>query len=115
MVEKVKACYIFQVDGNGTKYYIDFKDGEGQVGEGDVPNKPADFKPEVKITMSEDNMLKMFNRKLLFKIVRIDIVFNIENCRNCVRKIQPTFGLYCSETIPQISNIIFNFPSCFTD
>jgi len=64
MVEKVKACYIFQVDGNGAKYYIDLKDGEGQVGEGDVPNKPADFKPEVRITMTEDNMLKMFNREL---------------------------------------------------
>ena len=63
MVEKVKACYVFQVDGDGLKYYIDLKEGEGQVGEGDVPNKPADFKPEVKITMSQENMLKMFNRK----------------------------------------------------
>lgn len=64
MVEKVQACYIFHVDGNGAKYYIDLKDGEGQVGEGDVPNKPVDFKPEVKITMSEENMLRMFNREL---------------------------------------------------
>merc|ERR1719225_861258 len=64
MVEKVKACYVFQVDGEDSKYYIDFKEGEGQVGEGEVPNKPADFKPEVKITMSKENMLKMFNREL---------------------------------------------------
>merc|ERR1719433_241943 len=64
MVEKVKACYVFQVDGDGLKYYIDLKEGEGQMGEGDVPNKPADFKPEVKITMSQENMLKMFNREL---------------------------------------------------
>merc|ERR1712223_1790584 len=64
MVEKVKACYVFQVDGDGLKYYIDLKEGEGQVGEGDVPNKPADFKPEVKITMSQENMLKKFNREL---------------------------------------------------
>ena len=65
MVDKVKACYVFQVDGEDKKYYIDFKEGDGQVGEGEVPNKPADFKPEVKITMSKENMLKMFNRKLL--------------------------------------------------
>lgn len=64
MVDKVKACYVFQVDGEDKKYYIDFKEGEGQVGEGEVPNKPADFKPEVKITMSKENMLKMFNREL---------------------------------------------------
>ena len=65
MVGKVKACYVFQVDGEDSKYYIDFKEGDGQVGEGEVPNKPADFKPEVKITMSKENMLKMFNRKYL--------------------------------------------------
>ena len=64
MVGKVKACYVFQVDGEDSKYYIDFKEGEGQVGEGDVPNKPADFKPEVRITMTKENMLKMFNREL---------------------------------------------------
>lgn len=64
MVGKVKACYVFQVDGEDSKYYIDFKEGDGQVGEGEVPNKPADFKPEVKITMSKENMLKMFNREL---------------------------------------------------
>ena len=63
MVEKVKACYVFQVDGKATKYYIDLKEGDGQVGEGDIPNRPADFKPEVRITMNEENMLKMFNRK----------------------------------------------------
>ena len=78
MVEKVKACYVFQVDGDGLKYYIDLKEGEGQVGEGDVPNKPADFKPEVKITMSQENMLKMFNRKYSalydLKLYRIDII-----------------------------------------
>ena len=65
MVGKVKACYVFEVEGEGTKYYIDFKEGDGQVGEGEVPNKPADFKPEVKITMSQENMLKMFNREWL--------------------------------------------------
>lgn len=64
MVEKVKACYIFEVEGNLGKYYVDLKEGEGQVGEGDVPNKATGFKPEVRITMGEANMLKMFNREL---------------------------------------------------
>merc|ERR1712038_1508204 len=64
MVTKVKACYVFELEGGEGKYYIDLKEGDGQVGEGEVPNKPADFKPEVKITMSQENMLKMFNREL---------------------------------------------------
>ena len=64
MVGKVKACYIFELEGGEGKYYIDLKEGDGQVGDGDVPNKAADFKPEVKITMSKENMLKMFNREL---------------------------------------------------
>ena len=63
MVGKVKACYVFELEGGAEKYYIDFKEGDGQVGEGDVPNKPENFKPEVKITMNQENMLKMFNRK----------------------------------------------------
>ena len=65
MVEKVKACYVFEVEGGEGKYYIDFKDGDGQVGEGEIPNRPSDFKPEVKITMSQENMLKMFNSMYL--------------------------------------------------
>merc|ERR1712077_50725 len=64
MVSKVKACYVFELEGEEGKYYIDLKEGEGQVGEGDVPNKSSDFKPEVKITMSKENMLRMFNREL---------------------------------------------------
>lgn len=64
MVEKVKACYTFQIEGTETKFYVDFKEGDGQVGEGEVPNKPDGFKPEVRITMTEENMLKMFNREL---------------------------------------------------
>ena len=51
--------------GGGAEEGLDVLVAEGQVGEGEVPNKPADFKPEVKITMSKENMLKMFNRKLL--------------------------------------------------
>ena len=65
MVSKVKACYVFELEGGEGKYYIDLKEGDGQVGEGDVPNKPSDFKPEVKITMSQENMLKMFNSKFI--------------------------------------------------
>ena len=63
MVTKVKACCVFELEGGEGKYYIDLKEGEGQVGEGEVPNKPDDFKPEVKIKMTEENMLKMFNSK----------------------------------------------------
>ena len=64
MVKKVNACYIFESQGSKGKYYIDFKEGDGQVGEGDVPNKADGFKPDVQITMSNENMLKMFNGEL---------------------------------------------------
>ena len=69
MVSKVKACYVFELEGGDGKYYIDLKEGDGQVGEGEVPNKPDGFKPEVKITMSQENMLKMFNSKLALKLL----------------------------------------------
>ena len=64
MVKKVNACYVFELEGGGGKYHIDFKEGDGQVGEGDVPNKPDGYRPDVKITMNNENMLKMFNREL---------------------------------------------------
>merc|ERR1712018_864078 len=60
MVKKVNACYVFVLEGGEGQYYIDFKEGDGQVGEGDVPNKVDGFRPDVKITMSNENMLKMF-------------------------------------------------------
>ena len=41
------------------KYFIDFKNGTGNVGEGD----PA-HKPDVTISMNEDVFLKIFNREL---------------------------------------------------
>ena len=86
MVTKVKACYVFELEGGEGKYYIDLKEGDGQVGEGEVPNKPADFKPEVKITMSQENMLKMFNREwnstpyLSLDFLTIDVDCCIKNC-----------------------------------
>ena len=40
------------------KYYIDFKNGEGAVGQGD-----PEHKPDVTITMNEEVFLKIFNRK----------------------------------------------------
>ena len=64
MVKKVNACYVFELEGANGKYYIDFKEGDGQVGEGDVPNKPDGYRPDVKITMNNENMLKMFNGEL---------------------------------------------------
>ena len=45
------------------KYYIDFKNGSGQVGEGDPASKA-----DVTITMNEEIFLKIFNRKLTFII-----------------------------------------------
>ena len=78
MVTKVKACYVFELEGGEGKYYIDLKEGDGQVGEGEVPNKPADFKPEVKITMSQENMLKMFNRKWnSIPCLSLDLLFGV--------------------------------------
>eukprot|EP00095_Tigriopus_kingsejongensis_P006461 maker-scaffold128_size327099-snap-gene-1.9 protein:Tk06461 transcript:maker-scaffold128_size327099-snap-gene-1.9-mRNA-1 annotation:"hydroxysteroid dehydrogenase-like protein 2-like" len=58
IVAEVGAIYLFDVENEG-KYYVDFKNGEGCVGQGD----PAD-KPDVTINMSVDNFLKIFNREL---------------------------------------------------
>jgi len=58
IVEQVKAIYLFDVDKRG-KYYIDFKNGEGMVGEGDPANKP-----DVTISMNEEVFLKIFNREI---------------------------------------------------
>lgn len=63
MVQKVNATYVFDVDGEG-KFFIDFSTGEGNVGSGEIPDKPDGFKPDVRINMSKDNCLKMFNREL---------------------------------------------------
>jgi len=63
MVAKVKAAYVFDVEGEG-KFFIDFSSGDGNVGRGEVPDKPDDYKPDVRITINKDNCLKMFNREL---------------------------------------------------
>ena len=44
------------------KYYVDFKNGEGAVGQGD-----PEHKPDVTITMNEEVFLKIFNRKRNFQ------------------------------------------------
>jgi len=64
MVKKVNASFIFEVEGD--QYHIDFSadSGEGAAGPGLIPGRPADFKPDVKITISKDNCLKLFNREL---------------------------------------------------
>ena len=64
MVKKVNACYVFEFESGKGKYYINFKEGDGQAGEGDMPNKADGFRPDVKITMNKENMLKMFNGEL---------------------------------------------------
>lgn len=59
------ACLLFI--GNSTvasfsekgKYFIDFKSGAGNVGQGD-----PGVKPDVTITMNEEVFLKIFNREL---------------------------------------------------
>jgi len=58
IVEQVKAIYLFDVDQRG-KYFIDFKNGEGEVGQGDPQHKP-----DVTISMNEEVFLKIFNREL---------------------------------------------------
>jgi len=63
MVAKVKASYVFDVEGEG-KFFIDFTSGDGNVGTGEIPDKPADYKPDVRIKINKENCLKMFNREL---------------------------------------------------
>jgi len=58
IVKQVGAIYLFDVKEKG-KYFIDFKNGGGEVGEGD-PSSKAD----VTITMNEEVFLKIFNREL---------------------------------------------------
>jgi len=64
MVKNVNASFVFDVEGD--KYHIDFSagSGEGAAGAGNIPGKPDDFKPDVKITISKENCLKLFNREL---------------------------------------------------
>jgi len=58
IVKQVGAIYIFDVKEQG-KYFIDFKTGTGEVGEGDPASKP-----DVTISMNEDVFLQIFNREL---------------------------------------------------
>jgi hypothetical protein len=51
------------------KYYVDFKNGEGAVGQGD-----PEHKPDVTITMNEEVFLKIFNRKKNFILSDITIL-----------------------------------------
>ena len=60
IVKQVGAIYLFDVKEQG-KYYIDFKNGGGQVGEGE-PGSKAD----VTISMNEAVFLQIFNRKCLY-------------------------------------------------
>jgi len=58
IVKQVGAIYLFDVKEKG-KYYIDFKNGTGTVGEGD-----PEHKADVTITMNEEVFLNIFNREL---------------------------------------------------
>lgn len=61
IVGKVKSVYIFDVEGEG-KYFIDFKNGDGAVGSGELPSSVG--KADVTIKMTSENLIKMFNREL---------------------------------------------------
>merc|ERR1711936_1266562 len=58
IVKQVGAIYLFDVKEKG-KYFIDFKNGSGAVGEGEAPTKA-----DVTISMNEEVFLKIFNREL---------------------------------------------------
>jgi len=58
-VEQVKSSFVFDVEEEG-KYHVDFKEGEGAVGEGEPPSGT----PDVTIKMNKTNFLKIFNREL---------------------------------------------------
>jgi putative sterol carrier protein len=57
IVGEVNATYLFVVE-DGNKYYIDLKNGDGAVSEGEPPQTP-----DVTINLTRDSMLKMFNRE----------------------------------------------------
>ena len=60
-VAKVNATYVIRVTGVGP-FYIDYSEGEGRVGSGDrIPGRPEGFQPDVQVTVSKDNCLKIFN------------------------------------------------------
>ena len=74
---------MFDVAGKG-KYFIDFKNGSGSVGEGDPGSKP-----DVTISMNEEVFLKIFNRKCRFLTQQIvlrglnsDFSFSVDSERS---------------------------------
>lgn len=56
--EKINAVYVFDVEGEG-KWHVDMTSGDGHVGQGPPPHKP-----DVTVSVSKENFLKMFNREL---------------------------------------------------
>lgn len=59
IVKEVQAIYLFDVE-DGDKFYVDFKNDEGAVCDGDPP---VDKKPDVTIKLSSEVFVKIFNRK----------------------------------------------------
>lgn len=57
IVKKVDATYLFNIEESG-KYFVDLKNGEGTVIEGDAPATP-----DVTIDINDANILRLFNRK----------------------------------------------------
>jgi len=58
IVSKVKAVFVFDVE-DEEKYYVDLKQGSGQVGKGDPP-----VKSDVSFVIGSETLLRMFNREL---------------------------------------------------
>lgn len=58
IVSKVKAVFVFNVE-DEEKYYVDLKQGSGQVGKGDPP-----VKSDVSFNTCSETLLKLFNREM---------------------------------------------------
>ena len=78
---------MFDVAGKG-KYFIDFKNGSGSVGEGDPGSKP-----DVTISMNEEVFLKIFNRKCRF-ILRKITINDYSELSNCYGTMGIYFGIF---------------------
>ena len=67
------------------KYFIDFKNGTGAVGDGDPPSKA-----DVTISMNEEVFLKIFNRKFCFLQIKYWFFnFEIFNSWNFLGELAP--------------------------
>ena len=57
-IKKINAVYSFDIEGEG-KWYLDLKNGQGSIGQGE----PSD-KADVNISIKKQTFLSIFNREL---------------------------------------------------